>query len=226
LPPGIEGAQPIARRLPMYLVRHDLALLQAHDIVPGAPAPAGLRLEELKAPQLGAVHETYRALAHRHPAGRPERRFANGLRFGRLWVAGELAGSLWVAQGGHRYIDEMNWRLPLTEEQFWVRDAYVAPSHRGQRLFAHLLRAVADTWLPKFDCAWSDVDWDNEASLRAHRAAGFEVRHRVRALDFNGRLRWRDALVPWPQPTSAMAPSRRLLWLGGQRLQQHRAWVA
>ena len=210
----------------MYLVRHDLALLEATALTPIEPL-ANLRLEELPASRLPAVAETYQALGHRHPAGRPERRFANGLRFGRLLQGEQIVGSLWVVHDGYRYVDEMNWRLPVGRGQFWLRDVFVAPALRGQRLFLRLLHLVAREWLPRFDAAWSDVDWDNEASIKAHLAAGFQVRHRVRALDFNGRLRVRDTLVPWAAgPVRAMAPQRRCLWLGGECLRQHRDWVA
>ncbi len=210
----------------MYLARHDLALLQAKTLAPAGPVPDGLRLEELRAERLDAVLESYRLLGHRHPAGRPERRFANGLRFGRLWLGEQLAGSLWVVHGGHRYIDEMNWRLPLGQDQFWLRDIFIAPALRGRRLFLHMLHLVANEWLPSFESAWSDVDWDNDGSMRAHVAAGFEIRHRVRTLDIDGRLRWRDPLVPWPRPVLDVAPQRRWLWLGGEALRQHREWVA
>jgi GNAT superfamily N-acetyltransferase len=210
----------------MYVASHDLALLQArHLTVPGT-APAGLRLEELHADRLTDVAATYRTLDHRHPAGRLERRFANGLRFGRLWQHDRLVASLWVVHAAHRYIDELNWRLPVAEDQFWVRDVFVAPAARGQRLFSHLLQRVAAEWLPRLDAAWSDVDWDNTASIQAHVAAGFEVKHRVRALDFNGRARWRDALVPWPQAVTDLDAARRWIWLGGERLRRHQAWVA
>ncbi len=210
----------------MYLARHDLALLEARTLTPIEEPTPGLRLEELRAEQMGAVTETYRALGHTHPAGRPERRFANGLRFGRLWYGGQLAGSLWVVHDAHRYIDEMNWRLPVSARQFWLRDVFIAPGLRGQRLFLQMLHLVARQWLPTFDSAWSDVDWDNATSLRAHLAAGFLVRHRVRSLDLNGRLRLRDPIVPWPSPVPDMRPARRWVWLMGESLQQHREWIA
>ena len=210
----------------MYVVRHDLALLQASCLTAVEVPTPGLRLEELRAGQMGEVAQTYRALEHRHPAGRPERRFANGLRFGRLWLGERIAGSLWVVHDGHRYVDEMNWRLPVGPRQFWLRDVFIAPALRGQRLFLQMLHLVARQWLAEFECAWSDVDWDNAASMQAHRAAGFVVRHRVRAIDLDGRLRWRDPLVPWPAPIEALEPSRRLLWLRGERLRRHEDWVA
>ncbi len=210
----------------LYVARHDLALLQAPVLKPVAPPTTALRLEELKAGQIDTVLDTYRALGHRQPQGRPERRYANGLRFGRLWQGAQIAGSLWVVHDAHRYIDEMNWRLPVGPRQFWVRDVFVAPALRGQGLFLHLLHLVAAQWLPRFESAWSDVDWDNEASLKAHLAAGFQVRHRVRSLDFNGRLRWRSALVPWPAPVTDVQPKSRWVWLGGEGLRRHRDWVA
>lgn len=210
----------------MYLARHDLALLEAPTLTPIEVPTPGLRLEELRADQMAAVTDTYRALGHRHPAGRPERRFANGLRFGRLWHGTQVAGSLWVVHDAHRYIDELNWRLPVSARQFWLRDVFIAPDRRGQRLFLQMLHFVARDWLPGFDAAWSDVDWDNAASLRAHLAAGFLVRHRVRSLDLNGRLRFRDPLVNWPGPVTDLLPARRWLWLDGERLQRHRDWVA
>ena len=210
----------------MYLVRHDLALLQATCLTAVEVPTPGLRLEELRADQPAAVSDTYRTLEHKHPAGRIERRFANGLRFGRLWLHDRIAGSLWVVHEGHRYIDEMNWRLPIGAHQFWLRDVFIAPALRGQRLFLQMLHLVAREWLAEFESAWSDVDWDNAASLRAHQAAGFVVRHRVRALDLDGRLRWRDPLLPWTGEVRALEPAHRLLWLRGERLQQHCDWVA
>jgi GNAT superfamily N-acetyltransferase len=210
----------------MYLVRHDLALLEARRFPAGTPPPAALRLEELLPPQLDTVLQTYRDLGHRHPEGRPQRRFANGLRFGRLWLGETVVATTWVAHGVHRYIDELNWRLPMRDDQFWVRDVFVAPAWRGQRLFGHLLQLVATQWLPRFHSAWSDVDWDNAASIKAHLAAGFEVRHRVRSLDFNGRLRLRDPLVPWPGVVAALRPASRWVWLGGGERRQHLDWVA
>lgn len=210
----------------MVLVRHDLALLQASCLTAVEVRTPGLALEELRAHQMAEVSATYHALDHRHPAGRSERRFANGLRFGRLWLGQRIAGSLWVVHGGDRYIDEMNWRLPVGPHSFWLRDVFIAPALRGQRLFLQMLHLVASQWLEDFESAWSDVDWDNAESMRAHRAAGFVVRHRVRSLDLNGRLRWRSPLVPWPAAVDALEPARRLLWLRGERLQQHLDWVA
>ena len=210
----------------MYLARHDLALLQAQTLTPITLPTPGLRLEELTAGQTEALETTYRELGHRHPAGRSQQRFANGLRFGRLWFGERLAGSLWVAQGTHRYIDEMNWRLWVPAHQFWLRDVFIAPAFRGQRLFLQLLHLVAEEWLPGFECAWSDVDWDNAESMGAHINAGFQVRHRVRALDFNGKLRWRDPLVPWPSLVSDLHPERRWLWLAGEAQRRHLEWVA
>ena len=210
----------------MYFARHDLAILQARSLAPIGPGPDGLRLEELRADRIDAVLQTYQTLGHGHPEGRPQRRFGNGLRFGRLWLGRQLAGSLWVAHAGHRYIDEMNWRLPVNDRQFWLRDVFVAPGLRGRRLFLHMLHLVAGQWLPRFESAWSDVDWDNEASIKAHVAAGFVVAHRVRCLDIDGRLRLRSPMIPWPGPVDAILPNQRLLWLGGVRLRQHRDWVA
>lgn len=209
----------------MTWVRHDLALLQATCLSPlGAPTP-GLHLEELRAGEAAEVGRTCQTLGHLPPPGCVERRFANGLRFGRLWLGERLAGSLWVVHDGHRYIEQLGWRMPVGARQFWLRDVFIAPALRGQRLFLQLLHGVAQGWVPGFESAWSDVDWHNAASMRAHLGAGFVVRHRVRALDV-GRLRWRDPLVPWTAPVEAIEPARRWLWFSGERLRQHRAWTA
>ncbi|MBL8342552.1 MAG: hypothetical protein JNL30_13870 [Rubrivivax sp.] len=210
----------------MYLARHDLALLEARQLDDGTPLADALRLEELQPDQLHQVLQTYRDLGHRHPEGRPQRRFANRLRFGRLWMGEQIVASIWVAQGVHRYIDELNWRLPMRHDQFWVRDVFVAPAWRGQRLFQSLLRLVAAQWLEHFHSAWSDVDWSNATSIKAHVAAGFEVRHRVRSLDLAGRLRLRDRLVAWPDAVTALTPRRRWLWLCGDARRLHLDWVA
>lgn len=210
----------------MYVVRHDLALVHAPVLTPIPEPTLGLRLEELGAGQLAELERTYARLGHRHATGRPERRFANGLRFGRLWVGERLAGSLWVVHDAHRYIEELCWRLPVPARQFWLRDVFITPALRGQRLFLQMLHAVAREWVPGFEGAWSDVDWGNTASMRAHAAAGFALRHRVRAIDVGGRLRWRDPPIHWPTPARDLVPHKRWLWLGGEHLRRHAEWVA
>ncbi|MCY7315983.1 MAG: hypothetical protein LH480_10265 [Rubrivivax sp.] len=210
-------------RLHIYL--HDIAVLTRD-----AGGPKTTRRE----PSI-SVHEqtdaagilaAHKAVGHHIPGRRLQQRLGNGLRFLRMDAAGAPVATTWVVGGGGRYIDELNWLLPMAPDELWVRDVFVMPSWRGRRLFADIATCLADRGDGQPRRVWSDVDWLDAASMRAHQTAGFRVVARVRALDFAGRVRLRSALPSWPLPVREIDPTSRLILLRGSRLRRHRELIA
>ena len=116
--------------------------------------------------------------------------------------------------------------MPIEATEFWVRDVFIVPSQRGRGLFASLLKLLAQDKVPGCTAAWSDVDWVNQTSMRAHAKAGFGVHTRLRALDFDGRIRLRGPMPAWPLPIREIDPGKRLLLLRAALLQRHQQLLA
>jgi len=200
--------------------RHDVALLLFDPVRDGRPR------REAATPALKTCDDEQQILAanaelgHRVAKVMLRRRLANRLGFVAFSIDGQAVASTWLATGG-RYIDELNWLLPIGPDEFWLRDVFVAPAWRGRRLFTGIVAALAAHGDGPLRRIWSDVDWDNAPSMRAHEAAGFRVVARVRALDVAGRVRLRSALPPWPLPVTEIDPTSRWIWLRGSRLRRH-----
>ncbi len=214
----------------MFLARfgihlHDIALLVRDGCESKAEATKP-RLTLHEQTEASAILMTHRAVGHQVPDQRLQRRLANGLRFLRLDADGVPVATTWVAGSRGRYIDELNWLLPMGPDEWWVRDVFVTQAWRGRRLFADLVTCLADRGNGQTRRLWSDVDWIDKASMRAHQKAGFRVLARVQALDMAGRVRLRSALPAWPMPVQEINPTSRLVWLRGSRLQRHRDLIA
>lgn len=200
--------------------RHDVALLLFD------PARDGRCNLERVAPSLRICGDEQQIVATHTELGRcvaplmVRRRIGNRLGFAVFSIDRQAVASTWLAIGG-RYIDELNWLLPTAPGEYWLRDVFVAPAWRGRRLFTGIVAALAAHGDGPPRRIWSDVDWDNAPSMRAHEAAGFHVVSRVRALDIAGRIRLRSALPPWPLPVTEIDPTSRWIWLRGSRLQRH-----
>jgi RimJ/RimL family protein N-acetyltransferase len=214
------------RWLPRQIYLHDVGVLVCRQRLAAQLPLNNLRTQELAAPDGAQILQLHTQLGHRMTVQRMQQRFGNGLRFFALYVGDELAGSTWAAVGDGRYIDELNWFLPILATEYWVRDVFIPPRWRGKALFPALLRLVAENHLPGCTAVWSDVDWPNTGSMRAHRNAGFEVVARARALEVAGRWRWRSALLPWHLPVQEIAPQRRFVQLQGHTLQRHQELMA
>ena len=166
------------------------------------------------------------AVGHRISAARLQQRLRNGLRLARFDVGGLPVATTWLAGSTGRYIDELNWLLPIGAGDLWLRDVFVAPAWRGRRLFTGIAAALARPADAPARRIWSDVDWDNAPSMRAHEAAGFRVVARAKALDFWGRIRLRSALPTWPLPLTEIDPGSRWIWLHGAKLRRHQELLA
>jgi GNAT superfamily N-acetyltransferase len=208
---------------------HDVAVLVAprpgDSASPGTVAPE-LRSVEFVPAQAADILQLHRQMAHRMSQPRMDQRFSNGLRYFAFYQDEALLGSTWAAIGGGRYVDEVNWFLPIGPTEFWVRDVFILPAQRGRGLYASLLKLVAQRHVPGCTAAWSDVDWVNRASMRAHARAGFSVHARLRALDLDGRLRLRGAAPAWHAPVTEIDPGKRCLLMRGALLRRHRQLLA
>lgn len=205
---------------------HDIAILKARPPLPARPAPADLELRELFQDQTAEIIAGHNRLGRRTPPERIQRRFKHGLRFFELWRSGVLTGSTWAASGSARYIDELAWALPLQPHEIWLRDVFISPDARGSRLFTHMTSLMARAANPNCTTIWSDVDWSNHASMRAHTAAGFEIWKRSRALVIVDRLLLRSHIRDWHLPIDQLAPQQRALWLTKARREQHASLIA
>ncbi len=203
---------------------HDVAVLMARrpgdETSPGAVTP-DLRVVEYSAAQTAQILQLHQQMGHRMSQPRLDQRFRNHLRYFAFHEAETLLGSSWFALGGGRYVDEVNWYLPIQADQFWVRDVYIVPAQRGRGRFAALLKLMARTHSAGCSAVWSDVDWVNKTSMRAHVKAGFSVQTRLRALDWDGLVRLRGPQPAWHETVHEIEPGKRCLVMRGARLQRH-----
>lgn len=204
---------------------HDIALLVFEGTSGDLSSPARTLpdIEFLRCAT--AIKSANAVLGHAVSAGRLQRRLANGLSFAVFSTNGQPMASTWLASGG-RYVDEVNWWFPTGPDELWLRDVFVAPAFRGRRLLADIVLALAQQADSPNRRVWSDVDWIDARSMRAHELAGFRIAARVRALDFMGRVRLRSALPTWPLPLTEIDPKSRWIWLRGSRLQRHQELLA
>ncbi len=203
---------------------HDVAILVREATEPlAAPIPS-LVCCSVQDPE--AIQATHLALGHRLTVGRMDKRLANGLRFLRFELEGQPVASTWAAGQEGRYIDELNWLMPLGPHEFWVRDVFVAPVCRGRRLLSHIAHALAVLGGNGPCRVWSDVDWENEQSVRAHQSAGFRTVARVRSFDIGGRVRVRSRLPDWSPPVREIDPLSRCVWLRGDKWVRHQELIA
>ena len=204
---------------------HDLAILELRN--PHFQVDADeLRVSELTRRQVGPVLEVYGLVGHKIAEERVIKRFQNGLRFFQLWHHDALAGTTWIISGSPRYVDELAWNLPVRQDELWIRDIFISPAFRGQRLFSSFLGLIAACYWQACRCVWSDVSWSNKPSLRAHAFAGFQVRARAQAINVAGRVLLRSEIMPWSVPVVEIEPTRQFIWLGPDRLRIHRELIA
>lgn len=208
---------------------HDVAVLRASrpgdESSPGELTPE-LHVVEYTAAQAAQILQLHQQMGHRMSQPRLDQRFRNRLRYFAFHEGETLLGSTWVAIGGGRYVDEVNWYLPIAADQFWVRDVYILPAQRGRGRFAALLKVMAQSQVPGCSGVWSDVDWANQTSMRAHAKAGFSVQTRLRALDWDGLLRLRGPQPAWHEAVHEIDPGKRWLLMRGARLQRHKELLA
>lgn len=205
---------------------HDIAILSAHAPLIAGNTPSDLELGELLHNQIAEIIEAHSRLGRKISSERIERRFKHGLRFFLLWKGDALVGSTWAVSDSDRYIDEFAWSLPLRPDEIWLRDVFIAPKARGNKLFTHMTKLMTYTVNPGCTKIWSDVDWKNKPSMRAHLGAGFQIWKRSRAIVFADRLLLRAHIGNWHLPIAHLAPDLRALWWSDDLRTQHESLIA
>ena len=210
--------------LPFHI--HDIAILRAPAPTSLEPANDGFKLMELFSEQTAEIMAGHTSMGRTIPAERIERRFRHGLRFFQIRMENVLAGSIWIAHGTPRYIDEVGLSLPLLPNEIWLLDAFIASEVRGKKLFTQTTSYMTHAINPSCNRIWSDVDWSNRASMNAHLSAGFQIWKRVHAIDFANRLLLRTHIGKWHLPICDLEPERRVVWWNNALQEQHKALIA
>jgi GNAT superfamily N-acetyltransferase len=190
-----------------------------------ASLSAGQSFIELRVEDATRIAQADRHYGRRGNLQRINDRFHHGLRFFAVEEAGQLVAWFWVVHAAPRYFDEMCWLIDLQATHVWARDAFVAPSHRGQRVLTAMMD-LASVLDERPMCYLSDVSASNWISLRAHKALGFEKIATVRSLAIGKRLVLRSRPPDCLPPPRAIRPGKRCLWLTAEEYAWHRAHIA
>jgi hypothetical protein len=121
---------------------HDIAILTLDAANVGALAD-GLAPTAHEVRDSAGVVAAHAAVEHRVPAIRIQGRLRNGLRFLRFEIGGVPVATTWVVHGGGRYIDELDWLLPISADDLWIRDVFVAPAWRRKRVLTGIAAVLA-----------------------------------------------------------------------------------
>ncbi len=182
--------------------------------------------------QIVELSDVTEILADCSAAGRPaqaaraEQRLRRGLKFCSYRVHGAVVANAWVALGSERFLDEAMLVFGLGPDMACLRDVFVSPQSRGRRIFARLVEAISAGPCHGISLLWSCVEADNQASVKAHRNAGFHVAGRVVALTVADRLMWRRADLPAELECRDFEPERHWIWLGHRAREYRRAHLA
>jgi hypothetical protein len=196
-----------------WLVYSDVVIMRRRLAAP-PPAHAGFTIvaRDGYQPSLLALYDS---LGRSLPEQRLQRRFERGLRFYELRRDGVTLASTWAASdGSQKFVDEIGLGFPARDGLVWLRDAFVAPGHRGEGLFAVLVDSLVTQALPQARELGSAVDRANRASMRAHMRYGHAPAARFRVLHLCGRLMLRLAWPHYEPLAAAFRPERRLLRTG------------
>jgi GNAT superfamily N-acetyltransferase len=185
---------------------------------------AGRRFVELRVGDAERLSIVERGYGRRGNLDRIRRRFDYGLRCFAVEDDSTLIAWVWVAPVV-RYLDELQWLIPLDATQVWLRDAFVAPACRGQRLMETLMWKAWDK-VGRPARYLSDVETSNRSSMRLHLRMGFSEVAVVRSVAIGRRLHLRvrpPQSIPHPQ---SLRPWQRVLWMRPDEFDWHRANIA
>mgnify|MGYP003387846709 CR=1 FL=1 len=146
----------------------------------GTTTVTGLAIIEVTDPK--AILEHCTAAGRTSEPERVARRLGHGLRFCSLLENGQIVANTWLIRSGARFLDEAMLKFELHSDASCLRDLYVRPESRGQRIFARFIGMLESGPLVGKRELWSCVDADNRASRAAHSHAGFELPATVSSL--------------------------------------------
>lgn len=114
-------------------------------------------------------------------------RLRHGMKFYTAFEGDKVIAYLWLHSGSYRFFNEIGIFIKHGPNDLWLRDVYVVPGKRGQRIFRDVIRAVIQEYYPNTRNLYSDAMRDNSASLKAHKNLEMTVVGHVR---FTRILRW------------------------------------
>ncbi len=142
---------------------------------------------------------------------RARMRADHGMRYFCLREEGRSIAGAWITHT-RRFLDEAMLLFELGPGDACMRDVFVAPGRRGERVFSRLVAALVGGPLQGGSALWSCVDARNAASVHAHQRCGFESLSRIRTLSAAGWL-LRSFEIPDGLACNAYAPARSALRL-------------
>ena len=169
-----------------------------------------LQVEECSSSD-NTIRQIYEKLGRKISREKIGRRRRHGLTFFRIDLNGSLVGSIWLVHGGHRYVDEVGLEIVAPPTTVWLRDIWIDPASRGQRIFKRGLAKILGTYFPDVRTLWSDTTEGNRTSRRGHRAAGFEEVGVIRCVRVNPILIYRSTQLPSPLTAVDFLAGRRLV---------------
>lgn len=118
-------------------------------------------------------------------------RIRNGMKFYAAFQGDMVIAYLWLHSVSHRFFDEIGVFVKHGSNDLWLRDVYVVPEKRGQRVFGTVISAIIREYYPDSCTLYSDVMSGNKASLAAHENLGLTVVGHVRFTRILGRVLYR-----------------------------------
>ncbi len=141
-------------------------------------------------------------------------RYAQGLRFYELKKKEKTMATTWIVLPGRRFIDEVGYHFPVDEKALWLRDIFVLPHARGQRIFSIFLDILLHRVFSGARVMWSDTESKNTASLKAHLHYGFDVTDTLRVLHLAETVMFRLKAPAQVEYLSGFKVNRRVLYTG------------
>ena len=107
-------------------------------------------------------------------------RLHHGMKFYAAYENSKVVAYLWLHSSSHRFFDEAGIFVKHGQNDLWLRDVYVVPEKRGQRIFSHFVNSIIQRYYRNAVKLYSDVMRDNGSSLKAHKYDGYTVVGEVR----------------------------------------------
>lgn len=195
-----------------------IAILRA-SVILANPDP-GYSLREYKA-YVPSIAASAKYLGRKYPSleERFRKRFKKGMRYYELLQEDQLLGTAWIHPDGFRYVDEIGFLIPISKNNIWLRDVFVAPEFRGRGLFSRMINMVISQYYPHISIIMSDTEICNKASMAAHQGSGFTLMGSMRVLHIAKILMLRDPPLPPLNATGYKLP--RAVCLTGSRYRDY-----
>ena len=140
-------------------------------------------------------------------------RLRHGMRFYAAFEGDKVVAYLWLHSDSHRFFNEVGIFIKHGQNDLWLRDVYVVPEKRGQKVFRDVISAVIQEYYPNTRNLYSDVMRNNEPSLKAHKSLGLTVVGHVRFTRILRRIILREVKVEQLETYGYKSP-RKVIFMG------------